>query len=461
MNKKYMWMLGLLLAGQVMLSSMRRVAPRVGTAVISGVAPSATRSFATTNTNLMSMDQARQTLGVSAAATPQEIKQKFRAATLKAHPDQGGSDEQMKLLNEAHEILKGKAAASSDAGSYASPESTWQASPEAWADFKNFEEELKKKYEKEMKRMREEEIRLAKENMQMLASALCRAIQDGNVSVVQDLIKQGVDLKEVEKSYNTIPLLLLATQKGPNFEVLKLLLEAGLDPNVSSIVDYSGKPVSALVNAARKSNKKDVELLIAFGARASEDDLRGVLFPSSWDNKASKAFDQFGLLLTTNKDFTISDSDWDELLCRNDIYGGFKVIDALLSAGYAIPEAVLEKKNNDNDENADSTYPSYFSPNAISVLIGHGIQFDQEVLDRYIKSRDRILNDYNKMVARGSDYQYGLAHILNNLNFIISKLQNQQDENSANLKKQVAKTSYADQEPLIKETTQMFGRKVS
>lgn len=44
-------------------------------------------------------------LGISAGATPEEIKSAFRKASLKAHPDVGGSNEQQAKVNLAYEVL--------------------------------------------------------------------------------------------------------------------------------------------------------------------------------------------------------------------------------------------------------------------------------------------------------------------------------------------------------------------
>lgn len=44
-------------------------------------------------------------LGVSEKASPEEIDRAFRSEARKRHPDGGGSEEEMKSLNEAHDIL--------------------------------------------------------------------------------------------------------------------------------------------------------------------------------------------------------------------------------------------------------------------------------------------------------------------------------------------------------------------
>jgi hypothetical protein len=44
-------------------------------------------------------------LGISEEATVEEIEKAFRSEARKRHPDGGGSEEEMKLLNEAHDIL--------------------------------------------------------------------------------------------------------------------------------------------------------------------------------------------------------------------------------------------------------------------------------------------------------------------------------------------------------------------
>jgi len=44
-------------------------------------------------------------LGVSENASPDDIERAYRGAARKRHPDGGGSEEEMKSLNEAHDIL--------------------------------------------------------------------------------------------------------------------------------------------------------------------------------------------------------------------------------------------------------------------------------------------------------------------------------------------------------------------
>jgi curved DNA-binding protein CbpA len=44
-------------------------------------------------------------IGVAEDATPDEIAEMYRHRALESHPDRGGSEEAMKSLNEAHEVL--------------------------------------------------------------------------------------------------------------------------------------------------------------------------------------------------------------------------------------------------------------------------------------------------------------------------------------------------------------------
>ncbi|HZM88211.1 MAG TPA: DnaJ domain-containing protein [Blastocatellia bacterium] len=44
-------------------------------------------------------------LGVSESASPDDLERAYRGAARKRHPDGGGSEEEMKSLNEAHDIL--------------------------------------------------------------------------------------------------------------------------------------------------------------------------------------------------------------------------------------------------------------------------------------------------------------------------------------------------------------------
>lgn len=47
-------------------------------------------------------------LGVHRKSTPEEIKEAWRRAAFDAHPDRGGSEEQMALVNEAYRVLSDK-----------------------------------------------------------------------------------------------------------------------------------------------------------------------------------------------------------------------------------------------------------------------------------------------------------------------------------------------------------------
>ena len=57
----------------------------------------------------MTIEECCKMLGVSAAATQDEIKKKFKSRALELHPDRpGGNEEEFKKLNEAYSILSGK-----------------------------------------------------------------------------------------------------------------------------------------------------------------------------------------------------------------------------------------------------------------------------------------------------------------------------------------------------------------
>ncbi len=62
----------------------------------------------------MNIQEACYLLGVTGTASPSEIKAAYRKASTRAHPDRGGSDEQMSLVNLARDILTGKAPSSTD-----------------------------------------------------------------------------------------------------------------------------------------------------------------------------------------------------------------------------------------------------------------------------------------------------------------------------------------------------------
>jgi hypothetical protein len=56
----------------------------------------------------MSVDDARNLLGVLPGASPEEINKAYMPLALENHPDRGGDEEKMKLLNHARDILLGR-----------------------------------------------------------------------------------------------------------------------------------------------------------------------------------------------------------------------------------------------------------------------------------------------------------------------------------------------------------------
>ena len=60
----------------------------------------------------MSLAMARRVLGVGEAASPDEIRAAYRAAVKTAHPDHGGTAEELRLTLEAFRILEGRPAPS-------------------------------------------------------------------------------------------------------------------------------------------------------------------------------------------------------------------------------------------------------------------------------------------------------------------------------------------------------------
>jgi len=55
----------------------------------------------------MSREEAREVLGVGAAATPEEVKEAYRRLMQKMHPDQGGSTYLAAKINQARDVLLG------------------------------------------------------------------------------------------------------------------------------------------------------------------------------------------------------------------------------------------------------------------------------------------------------------------------------------------------------------------
>jgi len=70
----------------------------------------------------MSLAMARRVLGVGEKASPDEIRSAYRAAVKTAHPDHGGTAEELRLTLEAWRILEGRPASAAEAdGDFAQP----------------------------------------------------------------------------------------------------------------------------------------------------------------------------------------------------------------------------------------------------------------------------------------------------------------------------------------------------
>jgi len=54
----------------------------------------------------LSLANAYAVLGLPQTASLEEVKRNYRRLALIFHPDMGGNDDAMKLLNEAHEVIK-------------------------------------------------------------------------------------------------------------------------------------------------------------------------------------------------------------------------------------------------------------------------------------------------------------------------------------------------------------------
>ena len=88
-------------------------------------------------------------------------------------------------------------------------------------------------------------------------TALMKAVKDNDIALVSELIKQGVDVNELDANQDAP--LIIAAYKGYT-EIVKLLLEAGADV---SVVD-PGMKATALHAAAYAGNAEAAKLLIEY-----------------------------------------------------------------------------------------------------------------------------------------------------------------------------------------------------
>lgn len=92
-------------------------------------------------------------------------------------------------------------------------------------------------------------------------AALINAIADGNKAKVSELIAQGIDLDKPDKNEN-YPLVVAISYK--QYEIAKMLLEAGADPNS----DPAGRRAMSAAVGVEKVNRDSrfVDLLVKYGS---------------------------------------------------------------------------------------------------------------------------------------------------------------------------------------------------
>ena len=203
----------------------------------------------------MTQNEAFEILGVKPGASAKETKAAYLQKAKVTHPDQGGSDDAMKKLNEAFEIAIGKARGSKES--------------DAWAK----ENEAKRKQEREeekRKQEREEAKRKQEREEEKEEGILFRSIRLNNISAVQDLIRNNPGMVNTVFNYEyksplryAIDLAKLEKYLAPELmTIIKLLLDAGANPNL----DSDGRSLLGKAIGAGPNCVDCLRLLLAAGA---------------------------------------------------------------------------------------------------------------------------------------------------------------------------------------------------
>ena len=162
----------------------------------SGVGP-----FKSTAPKLMSKSEALKTLNLDQSASPEGIKMAHKKAALKAHPDAGGSNEEMQKVNEARDVLTGKQNSS----------------------LQDVDSDENQSYTND-------------QNAEPKMDSLFEAVQNNDLKIIENLVRAGKNVN-IQNSYGNTPLHEALRKK--NIIMIKVLLDLGADPNMQNAVGRS------------------------------------------------------------------------------------------------------------------------------------------------------------------------------------------------------------------------------
>jgi curved DNA-binding protein CbpA len=226
-------------------------------------------AFRSTGANLMratspvrmSKSEAANILGVDQNASDKDVKKAYQVAAKKAHPDLGGSHEKMQKVNEAKDALLNN---------------------ESDSTMSSYQQQDVGRYKKEDEFQKNDN------------SELYQALKQQNIDDVMSAIKNGANVNErypekmakdpehpsfrmvvQKKGISTLALALENFEKNPtkdNFEIIKLLLDFGANPNAS--LDLANANLIPIEKVIKMGNDELFDLFVSKNVQFNDDILQ-------------------------------------------------------------------------------------------------------------------------------------------------------------------------------------------